>query len=284
MKKIFITGARGFIGKNINERLKDRYQLLTPSRKELDLLNEKQVDNYFKKNKIDIVLHCAIVGGSIKEQEVPSALSDNLKILFNILRNKDKFRKMIQLGSGSEYGRNRSLIKVKETDFGKSIPNDDYSFFKFTASKIIESLENIVCLRIFGLFGKYDDYHLRFISNSIYRNLQGLPMTINQNRFFDYLYIDDFVKIIDHFICHQSRHKFYNIGTGKKIDLVAILKIINEVGNKKSKIIVENPGLGYEYTCDNARLMKELRNFNFTDLKEAISKLYYWYKENLTRL
>ena len=44
-KTIFITGAKGFIGRNLTEKLNKKYNLLTPSHKELDLLNEKNVDN-----------------------------------------------------------------------------------------------------------------------------------------------------------------------------------------------------------------------------------------------
>lgn len=282
--KIFISGANGFIGKNICEQLKNKYHLLTPSRKELNLLDKKQVDEYFEKNKIDVVIHCAVVGGSIKAQEVTSALSDNLKIFLNIIGNSDRFKKMIQLGSGAEYDKNKPLVEVKETDFGKSIPQDDYSLFKYISSKIIENLNNVVCLRIFGLFGKYDDYCLRFISNSICRNLFGLSIKINQNRVFDYMYIDDFIKIIDYFITHEASHKFYNIGTGSKIDLVIIANLINGVSNKKSKVIVKKPGLGNEYTCNNTRLIKEIRDIKFTDINKSIRNLYKWYETHQKEL
>lgn len=280
MKKIFITGANGFIGKNLYEQLKDKYHFLIPPRKELDLLNGQQVDKYFKNNNIDVVIHAAIVGGSIKEQEAPSALSDNLKIFLNIIKNKDKFQKMIQLGTGAEYDKSKSLIKVKEIDFGKSIPQDDYSLYKYIASKIIDNMNNVVSLRIFGLFGKYDDYRLRFISNSICKNLLRLSITINQNRYFDYMFIDDFVKIVNHFISHKARYKFYNIGTGSKIDLITILNIINSIGDKKSEITIKKPGLGNEYTCDNQRLIKEIKNIRFADINKSIKNLYQWYKNH----
>lgn len=284
MKTVLITGAGGFIGKNIREQLKDKYHLLTPSRRELNLLDKKQVDDYFTKKSIDVVVHCALVGGSIKEQEVASALSDNLRMFLNIVSNKGKFKKMIHLGSGAEYDKNRPLINVKETEFGKSIPQDDYSLFKYVSSKIIENYSDIVCLRIFGLFGKYDDYRLRFISNSICRNLLGLSIVIRQNRVFDYVYIDDFVKIIDYFIDHKASHTFYNMGSGSKIDLVTIARLINRASNKKSKIIVKNSGLGHEYTCDNSRLHKQIPNLHFTDAGVAIKKLFEWYTKHRNEL
>lgn len=48
-KNIFITGAGGFIGRNLVESFKDKYNLLIPHRKDLDLLDEKAVDRFFKK-------------------------------------------------------------------------------------------------------------------------------------------------------------------------------------------------------------------------------------------
>ncbi len=280
-KIVFITGAGGFIGKNLTEQLNKKYDLLTPGHKELDLLDEKAVDKFFRKNKIDVVINCAIVGGSRKEEHVDSSLSNNLRIFFNLLKNKDKYKKMIHLGSGAEFDKSKPIVKVKETDLGKTIPQDEYGFFKYICSKYIEKEKNIISLRIFGLFGKYEDYRYRFISNAIVNNLNGLPIVMNQNVFFDYTYINDFVKIVDYFINHQVKHKFYNIGTGKRIDILIIANKINKISNKKSKITIKNIGLNNEYTCDNSRLANELKKFNFTDFDKSLVELYNWYKNKI---
>ena len=280
-KTIFITGAGGFIGRNLTEWLNKKYKLLTPSHKELDLLDEKAVDDFFQKNKIDVVINCAVVGGSRKEEHVDSSLSDNLRIFFNLLKNKDKYKKMIHLGSGAEYNKSKPIVKVKETDLGKMIPKDEYGFFKYICSKYIEKEKDVVCVRIFGLFGKYEDYRYRFISNAIVNNLKGLSINMNQNVFFDYTYINDFVRIVDYFINHKAKHKFYNIGRGKKIDILTIANKINKISNKKSKITIKNMGLNNEYTCDNSRLVNELKKFNFTDFDKSLVELYNWYKNKI---
>lgn len=280
-KTVFITGAGGFIGRNLTEQLSGKYNLLTPGHKELDLLDEKAVDDFFNKNKIDLVINCAVIGGSRKEEHVNSSLSNNLRIFFNFLKNNDKFKKMIHLGSGAEYDKSKPIIEARETDFGKVIPKDEYGFFKYICSKYIEKEENIISLRIFGLFGKYEDYRYRFISNAIINNLRGLPITMNQNVFFDYTYINDFVRIVDYFINHKTKHKFYNIGTGKRIDILTIANKINKISNKKSKITIKNRGLNNEYTCDNSRLINELKKFNFTDFDKSLVELYNWYKNKI---
>lgn len=283
-KNILITGANGFIGRNLFEQLKDKYNLLIPLRAELNFLNEENVDNYFKNHDIDVVVHTAVVGGSRIEEHTDLALSQNLRMFFNILKNKRYFKKMIYLGSGAEYDKTKPIVGIKEEEFGKTIPKDEYGFFKYICSKYIEEQDNIVSLRIFGLFGKYEDYRYRFISNAICQNLSGSSITINQNVFFDYVFIDDFVKIVNYFINNEVKNKFYNIGTGKKIDLLTIANLINEIADKKSEIIVKNNGLNNEYTCSNKRLMSELENLKFSKISDSIKILYNWYKENEIKL
>lgn len=280
-KTIFITGARGFIGRNLTEQLGKKYNLLAPRHKELDLLDEKVVDNFFKKNKIDVVINCAVIGGSRKEEHVDSSLSGNLRIFFNLIRNKNRYKKMIHLGSGAEYDKTKPIVKVKETDLGKTIPKDEYGFFKYICTKYIEKEKNIICLRIFGLFGKYEDCRCRFISNAIVNNLKSQPITMNQNVFFDYTDINDFVRIVDYFINYKTKYKFYNIGTGHRIDILTIANKINKISNKKSKITIKNMGLNNEYTCDNSRLVNELKKFEFTDFDKSLVGLYNWYKNKI---
>ena len=65
---ILITGVNGFAGSHLREYLETKYNLHTPSHEELDLLDEKAVDAFFKTHKIDVVIHAALVGGSRREE------------------------------------------------------------------------------------------------------------------------------------------------------------------------------------------------------------------------
>lgn len=278
-KTILITGSTGCVGMNLIEQLDRRkYNLLAPTHKELDLLDCSAVSKYFKTHKIDVLVNCALVGGSRNEEYANNMVSTNLKMFFNIVRNKKYFGKMIHIGSGAEYDKSRPLIKIKEEEFDRIVPKDDYGFFKYVCSKYIESVDNIISLRIFGLYGKYEDYKLKFISEAICRNILGLPIIINKNVYFDYVYMNDFVKIIEHFLNNNAKDKFYNIGKGERIDILTIAKRVNKIAEKKSRIIVKNKGLNDEYSCDNSRLMKEIKNFKFTDFDQSLKEFYIWYK------
>ena len=138
---------------------------------------------------------------------------------------------------------------------------------------------------IFGLYGKYEDYRFKFISNAIVKNLLKMSIVINQNVVFSYLFLEDFLHIVERFIKNPPKQKCLNIVPTETIDLVTIANIINEIGEFKSEIIVKNEGLNNEYSASNKNLLKELGDaFKFTTYKQGIEKLYNYYKENLNSL
>lgn len=279
--KILLTGGSGFIGKNFFEHYRDEYDLLAPSHQELDLTNTNQVNNFFKKNSIDLVLHCASIGGKRNDNDDSNTFEQNLKIFFNIVRQQDKFKKMIHLGSGAEYNKSKNIYQVKEDDFDKSVPQDKYGFYKYVCSKYIQNSDKIYCLRLFGVFGKYEDYRVKFISNLICKYILKLPLTMIQDACFSYVYIDDLIKILKYFINKKPKHKFYNIGPNKKNSLLSLAKKINQLDNYSLEIIIQKKGFNKEYSCNNSRLRKEIKNFNFQRIDTSIKNLYLWYKNNI---
>ncbi len=280
MKKILITGGSGFIGKNLVEHLSKKYEVYAPLHNELDLLEESSVDEFFKNNKFDIVIHAAVKGGSRKLLSFPEMLKNNLKIFFNLLKNKDSYKKMIFIGSGAEYDKSREIKEAKEEDSEKNIPSEDYGFYKYLCSKYIEMSENIINLRVFGIFGKHEDYETRFVSNIICRVVFDLPVEMNQNALFDYVYADDLCRIIEYFIENEAKYKSYNIGGERHFELLEIAEMIKKISKKDFKIEIKNHGMNKEYTCDNSRLRKELKDFKFSDIETTIKELYDWYLEN----
>jgi len=285
---IFITGASGFVGTHLKEFLQNTYKnhlLFTPSSKELDLYKGTEVDKYILDNKIDIIIHTANRGGDRTTLDMKNIAEYNLRIFFNIVKHEKSVKKIISFGSGAEYGKHKSIIDVKENDYLSSQPLDEYGFYKSITSKYIEKSDNIVQLRIFGTYGENEDYRFKFISNALVKNLLKLPIVINKNVYFDYLYIDDLINMIDWFIHNESKEKIYNVTRGQKVDLLTLSNIINEVSNFKSNIDILNDGLNNEYTSNNDRLLKELGDgFRFTSHKDAIIKMRDYFRYNLDNL
>jgi UDP-glucose 4-epimerase len=281
---IFITGSNGFIGKNALEFFQTNYNILSPNHSELELLNQEDVNNFFETHKIDYVIHCASIGGNRKQDDSPDVIEKNVRMFFNLSENNKHYKKMIHLGSGAEYSKGNMPPNVKESEIGNFIPNDYYGFSKYIISKYIENSENIYCLRLFGVFGPYEDYTYKFISNSILKNFQHLPITIMQNVYFDWLYIDDLMSIINYFLTNNPNENIYNITTGATTDILSIAKIINKISDFKSEIKVVNPGLNYEYSGNNQKLITEIEEYDFIDMTTAIKKLMDYYRSKMDEI
>lgn len=284
--KIFLTGGGGFIGRNILELLGDKYDFLAPTSQELDLTNADAVLDYLKKNNVDIVIHAANVGGnrSRKWEGVDWVLEKNLQMFFNLVRGKEFYKRMIVFGSGAEYDKKNDIVKVKEENFDKNMPSDYYGFAKYVMAKYAQNVDYITHLRLFGVYGKYEDYQIRFISEAICRILLDIPITINQNVYFDYLYINDFVKILDYFISNKPKHTFYNVGRGEIVDLMSIAKRVLSLTDKNIPIIVKKPGLNKEYSGNIDRLKSEINDLSYTDFDQTLVELIKYYQSILPEL
>lgn len=274
MMKILITGATGFIGRNLKEYFQSKnYNVYCPTHQELDLLNSEAIYKYITDNKFDVVMHCAITLLSSEQ---------NLKMYFNLERCSRFFGKMLCVGSGAEYDMKNYIPKMKEDYFGKHMPLDIYGFSKYVIAKDIESkYRNIYNLRVFGIYGRYEDYKRRFISNNICRVLSGLDISINRNMFFDYLCADDFLKIAEMFINKDAERRSYNICTGKSASLLAFAEIIKRIDGRDIPINIKEGGLNPEYSGNNALFLSEFGEFNFTGHETAIQQLYNWYGSNI---
>lgn len=281
MKKILLTGSSGFIGKNLKEYLQNKdYELLTPSHAELELMDEAAVSDYLCSNrKIDIVIHSANI--NMQAAAGYDILNSSLRMFYNLEKNKEFFDRMYYLSSAAEYDRNKLEAMVREDFFGTNIPTDSYGFTKYIMHKESEKNNNIYGLSLFGVYGKYEEWQRRFISNNIVRSLNGLPMTLRQNAMFDYLYVDDLCRIVEWFIEHEPQQKHYNVCTGQPTDLLTLANLINEVSGYEREIKIAKDGWQPEYSGDNSRLMSEIGDFQFTGKKKSIEELWNYYAEHI---
>ena len=280
MKKILLTGGSGFIGKNIAESyLAEKYQIIAPTRAELDLSNDDSVRNFFQKNKFDLVIHSACKPGHRNAADIGGVFYTNSRMFFNLLKYRDCFGKIITIGSGAIYDMRHYQPKMPEEYFGHSIPADEHGFSRYVIGQQIENSEDIIDLRVFGIFGKYEDYAIRFISNAICKTIFDLPITLKQNRKFDYLYVDDLMPILEFFIEEKPQFNSYNVTPDYSVDLLEIAKIVNSISQKNLPITVALEGLSSEYSGANLRLKKEV-NCQFKKIEDSISELYQWYLSN----
>lgn len=275
--KILLTGATGFIGKNLREFWSGRYDLYVPGRLELDLLKADDVHEYLKRHSFDIIIHTANTNDFKYNLANYDILDQNLRMFFNLENNSTYYDRMYYFGSGAEYDRQHYKPRLKETDFGKYLPTDAYGFSKYTMTKVIENRNNIYNLRLFGVYGKYEQWQRRFISNALCRSIKKMPITISQNVRFDYLYIYDLCQIMEWFLFHRPRYHCYNVCTGVSTELTSIAEMINDVTGLQRDIIVKTPGYKSEYSGDNTRLMEEIGRFEFTEMKIAVKYMYQHY-------
>ena len=277
---ILIFGGSGFIGANLVEYLSLKHEVLAPTHAELDLLDEDAVKNYFDIHPVDIVIHSAVRPGHRNAKDPSHQLNHNTRMFFNIVRNAENFKKMIFLGSGLTYDMRYYRPKMKEEYFDTHVPVDEGGFSKYIISKYIEKVDNIIELRVFGIFGKYEDYAIRFISNAICKTLFDLPITIKQNRKFGYIFIDDLMPIIDHFLVNKGGYCCYNVTPDESVELKAIAESVLKISGKNIPINISQDGLGTEYSGDNTRLRKEIKHLFFINIDKAITNLFNWYSEN----
>lgn len=282
-KKVLLTGGSGFIGKNIKEYFSnsEEYEIIAPTSAELNIIDEKAVTEYLTINYFDIVLNFAVYGDGIdKSKDGTKILEYNLRMFLNFEKNNHLYGKMYYAGSGAEYDKRYDICSVSEDSEGDSIPVDQYGLMRYTIDKIIRNSSNIYGLKIFGIYGKYEPWNRRFISNCCCKAIKGLPLSIRQNVYFDYIWIEDFLNILKRMMDITPKDHVYNVTTGQRIDLLTLANLVLKVSGKELPIYICKDGLGNEYTSDNSKMLNEFGKFDFTPVEVAVEKLYNWYVEN----
>jgi len=282
-KKILITGSSGFIGRNLTEALLPAYNVSHPSSTELNLLDDIAVQKYLKRHRFDAVIHCATHNSTkVSPKDLKMVFYNNIRMYLTVARCRQYFGRMFYFGSGAQYDVNHYIPKMSEEYFDTYIPSDDYGFSKYIMNKYADSAKNIYDLVLFGIFGKYEDWRIRFISNTICHALFNMDLTISQNVFFDYLYINDLSNIIKILIEKRTiPYRHINICTGETIDLWSLATIIKRMTGTKRSIVVAKSGLKKEYSGDNSRLLRVIGKYRFTPIDVAITELYGWYRDHL---
>jgi GDP-L-fucose synthase len=281
MKTILLTGGSGFIGRNLLESgLSQKYQIFAPRHNELDISDTQSVDDYFKDKTFDIVLHSATKPGHRNAKDPTNLFYTNVRMFENLERHKDKFGKFINFGSGAIYDVSANNSGVIEEDIYKNLGKDDHSFCKYVVHKQIDHLDNFIDLNIFGIFGKYEDYAIRFISNACCKALFDLPITLRQNRRFSYIDVADLPAILEFLIENKTQYKSYNVVPDNFVELKNLAQLVRQISGKDIDIQIAQDGYGLDYYGSNKRLMKEFPQIKFTPIEQSIANLYHYYKQN----
>lgn len=276
---LLLTGSSGFIGKNLKIALGSEYNLLTPTHSELDLTDAASVKSYFENNNIDFIIHCASVGGARGVEDEKTTVEKNLSMVNNLIKFKNENTRIILFGSGAMYDKSKNLHKVKEAEIGKVIPKDLYGLSKLKIAELTKNRDDITCLNIFACYG-YGEKSSRFPSYAIEKALNNEPIIINQNVVFDYLFVEDMVKIVKYFIKNTPCDKIINITPTESISLVEIAELVNLMSENPAGFRLKSNEMNNEYTGDNALLLKNYKDFKFTSMKDGLKKLYDYKKEN----
>jgi len=266
MLKILITGGNGNIAKLCKSSLSRYYEIKNPSHKELDVLNLNELTEYLNLNNFDILIHTAILGGRRTKEENADVFYKNILMFENIMNFSNKFKMIINLDSGAIYDRNTDIFCRKEDELF-TIPNDYYGLSKYIIYKRGLQYDNVYNLRIFNIFHKNEEPD-RFIKSCFLADKNNTEIIIYEDKYFDFMYEDDFIKIVKYYIDNISSinlEKTINVCYEKKYKLSEIAELIIK---DTSKIIIKNKESINNYCGDNSLL--KIMNIDLFGLELSI--------------
>ena len=281
---IYVTGHQGLVGSSILRRLKYHgyKNILTATRRTLDLRDQKKVNFFFKKNKPEIVINAAAKVGGIEANNKYRAefIYNNLAIQTNIINAcyQYKTKQLIFLGSSCVYPRNcKQPIKEEYLLTGileKS--NEPYAIAKIAGIKMCESYNlqygtNFKCLMPCNTYGPNDNYNsltshfypalISKIHDAKKKNKNTITIWGNGKAKRELLYVDDLADACIYFFNKKTKHSLINIGSG-------IEKTISEHARFIIKKLKLNIKIKYDKSKPNGTMRKILNS--------SVAKKYGW--------
>jgi nucleoside-diphosphate-sugar epimerase len=304
---VLITGANGFIGSHIVQRLVRegaKVSIIVRESSDLwriekqlpeinvikeDLKNNEQVSKSVLALKPEYVFHMAAYGVDFRQQDYSEAAKSNILgtiNLLNAIREAGGCNKFLYVGTSMQYGNKEGII----TEEMKLAPANIYGSTKAAATLIAHQIaaENnisITTLIPFGVFGENEGSHKFFphIILSILDN-KDVDLTLCE-QYRDYCYIEN---IVEGFLLaaldRKHKDKIFNIGSGKISQLTYYVDMIFKYMDTENK-----PNYGaIEYRkndlwCpqpDVSKIMKELEWQPQISFEDGLQRTIKWYKEN----
>ena len=267
MKKILITGSNGYVARNLAKNLSD-YDLTLTNRTSLNLLDAKSVKNFFEHKFFDVVIHTATSGGSRLKEDSSDVFYENCLMHQNILNNASFFDRYISFGSGAELDRRYDIDP--SADIKSAYPIDPYGMSKNFIAKSGLLYPNFYNLRIFNVFN-HDELSTRMIKSNIINYLNKKPIIIHQDKWMDFFYMEDLIKVVKFVIDSDTKQKTINCSYFEKFKLSTIAEIINKLSDYKVEVQIKSTSIGYSYYGD---YNMHLFDVDFTGLYNGIIETY----------
>jgi len=313
--KIFIAGHKGMVGSALVRFLeKKNVKIITRDKKKLNLLNQKDVKNFFIKENIDqVYLSAAKVGGIYSNNTYPADfIYENLMIQTNVIHNAflGGVKKLLFLGSSCIYPKDANQpIKEKELLTGKLEPtNEPYAIAKIAGIKMCESYNrqygksheiDYRSIMPTNLYGPGDNYHpenSHVIPGLIYRFHQAKINKLSKVTIWgtgkskrEFLYIDDMAKAAIHVMnINKKNYDKYtkptsshiNLGSGEELEIRDLAKIIKKIVNYNGAINfdIKKPDGTPRKLLDN-KLINSIGFKHKVSLREGLIKTYKEFKK-----
>ena len=254
---ILILGDKSFIGKNLCSGIsKDNFPI-SISRHDVDLLDPISVKELLGKYSPRVIINCCWDGSSYKPNNEQTYLN-NIKIFNNLYLCNNLYKKMIIFGSGLEKG--------------KSLVSDHMRFYyeaKVSIAKLAFNKDKIIKLNIFNCFG-LDENKERFVTRCIRSCYENKTIEIKDNRYFDFLYIEDLTTIIDYLIKNPP-NLYYELDCvhDKKYKLSDIADIIRTLTKSQNNLSI-NSLSEIDYIGDGGKLRNLQLSLN--TMNESLDK------------
>ena len=273
---LLITGGTGYIGSKLVQQLKRKHKFIySVGFKELNLLNYEEVLNFFRKNKINEVIH---LGWKIDYENKNSVIYDNLESLNNLIKacEKVEIKKFIFVSGNNVYGTNASKNGFLEEGILNVDKNNKYGISKYIGEKLVSYIlqEKSCIVRIADVYGPNQNHGnlIKGIISNI-ENKENLKLYGEGKRQRDYIYIDDVIQGLE-FIYENNLKGVYNLGTGIGTSVKEIINIVLKIC--QNKIGLDHIKVDKEDTSKVILNVEKLKKLGFscnTSIEEGLKKI-----------